>query len=472
MQEPQLLYIRFSAKAVLEHQTPEKAQGAMRVLRRIGLVGLVVPVIACLLGLGPALVAAQQSGQNIPDAPSVGRTPQQLPNSGPAMPGPSDEAAPPPDNGTPPGDTNSSNDTSGNHTPPASPGTAPSSTGAPAGTTDTSGVATSRNGMFTLVVNTNFVTVPVTVKDDAGHLVAGLGVKDFALYEDGVKQPLKLFTSDPFPLSAAVIFDLALPESEVRKLNQTLPALTASFSQFDEVSLYAYGNTVARVSDFTAVGEKLNETLRTYRETTRGRADTVPVMTGPMASQGPVVNGHPVDPGAPQVPVMQRESYVLNDAILMAARDLAKRDRTRRKIIFIISSGREYGSTASYSDVLKVLLSQEIQVYAVAVGSSAIPGYGQLQKIHIPRFGYGDILPKFASATGGDVFSEFSRDAIEAAYARVTAEARNQYTLGYTTRATPSSSYRLIEVRVHKPGLKVTARDGYYPLPPAPQANR
>jgi len=169
---------------------------------------------------------------------------------------------------------------------------------------------------------------------------------------------------------------------------------------------------------------------------------------------------------------MQRESHVLNDAILMAARDLSRRDRTRRKIIFIISDGRESGSNASYTDVLKVLLGQEIQVYAIAVGSSAIPGYGDLQKIKIPRFGYGDILPKYASATGGDVFREFSRDAIEATYARVTGEARNQYTLGYLTRATPSSSYKVIEVRVHRPGLKVTARDGYYPLPPPPRASR
>jgi VWFA-related protein len=179
-----------------------------------------------------------------------------------------------------------------------------------------------------------------------------------------------------------------------------------------------------------------------------------------------------MDPGAPQVPVMQRESHVLNDAVLMAARELAKRDRTRRKIIFIVSDGRESGSKASYTDVLKVLLGQEIQVYAVAVGSSAIPGYGELQKIKIPRFGYGDILPKYASATGGEVFTEFSRDAIEAAYSRITGEARNQYTLGYVTRATPSSTYRVVEVRVHRPGLRVTARDGYYPLPPAPRANR
>ncbi|HZU41477.1 MAG TPA: VWA domain-containing protein [Terriglobales bacterium] len=435
----------------------------MTVLGEIGRTAVVFLVCAGLLGPGSLALSAQQSQQNIPDAPSAGRTPQQLPSSGPAMPGPQDEAAPPPQSAP----DNSSSD----GTPDPAHATPPPNANPPS-STDNSGVATTRDGMFTMVVNTNFVTVPVTVKDPSGHLVEGLTMKDFTLYEDGTKQPLKLFTSDPFPLSAAVIFDLSLPESEVRKVNQTLPALTGSFSQFDEVSLYAYGNTVARVSDFTAIGEKLNETLRTYREDVRGRADTVPVMTGPMAQQGPIVNGHPMDPGAPQVPVMQRESHVLNDAVLMAARDLAKRDRTRRKIIFIVSDGRESGSNASYSDVLKVLLSQEIQVYAVAVGSSAIPGYGELQKIKIPRFGYGDILPKYASATGGEVLSEFSRDAIEAAYSRITGQARNQYTLGYLTRATPSSTYKVIEVRVHRPGLKVTARDGYYPLPPAPRANR
>jgi VWFA-related protein len=437
------------------------------VLRDYGRAALVFFLFAGLFALASLPMAAQQSQQNIPDAPSVGRTPQQLPNNGPAMSGPQDEAPPPPE---PTPDSSSSDNTPGPSRTAAPPGTSPSNP--PSSSPDASGVATTRDGMFTMVVNTNFVTVPVTVKDESGHLVEGLTMKDFALYEDGSKQSLKLFTSDPFPLTAAVIFDLGLPDSEVRKINQTLPALTGSFSQFDEVSLYAYGNTVARLSDFTAVGEKLNETLRTYRQDVRGRADTVPVMTGPMAQQGPVVNGHPMDPGAPQVPVMQRESHVLNDAILMAARDLARRDRTRRKIIFIISDGRESGSNASYTDVLKVLLGQEIQVYAIAVGSSAIPGYGDLQKIKIPRFGYGDILPKYASATGGEVFREFSRDAIEATYARVTGEARNQYTLGYLTRATPSSSYKVIEVRVHRPGLKVSARDGYYPLPPPPRASR
>ncbi|HVH88053.1 MAG TPA: hypothetical protein VM912_15105, partial [Terriglobales bacterium] len=126
----------------------------------------------------------------------------------------------------------------------------------------------------------------------------------------------------------------------------------------------------------------------------------------------------------------------------------------------------EDGSRASYADVLKVLLTNKIAVYAIGVGSAAIPVYRRLEQINILGTGNSNILPKYANATGGEVFSEFTRDAIESAYAQVTLVARNQYTLGYYTQATLADNYRDIEVRVDRPGLVVTAKHGYYPLPP------
>jgi VWFA-related protein len=152
---------------------------------------------------------------------------------------------------------------------------------------------------------------------------------------------------------------------------------------------------------------------------------------------------------------------------LAAALELNKRGRDRRKIIFIISDGREYGSRASYKDVLKILLSSEITVYAMGVESSAIPIYRKLERVRLPRFGYDDILPKYANATGGEVFTEFTRAAIENSYGRTLADSRNRYTLGYATRVTPSSTYREIDVRVDLPSVKVAAKTGYYPLPRA-----
>jgi VWFA-related protein len=320
--------------------------------------------------------------------------------------------------------------------------------------------------LYTLSRTVNFVSVPVTVKDKDGQLVAGLLQKDFSIYEDGVPQQIKFFTSDPFPLSTALVIDLDLPETALKKVSQTYSALTGAFGPFDNTAVYTYGNSVTKQSDF-GNGQRLQLALNRIRDI-QGSTPGPVQLGGPFGS-GPTNNGKPVDPGRLQVNTPSRPSAVLNDAILMAAQDLAHQSRESRKIIFVISNGREYGSRASYEQVLKVLLTNNIAVYAIGVDSAALPGYRELGKLHIPTQGYTDILPKYANATGGDVLNEMSREAIESAYQQITLQARNQYTLGYNTQQSPSSKYRDIEVRVKRPGLAVTAKHGYYPLPPQRQ---
>jgi VWFA-related protein len=322
----------------------------------------------------------------------------------------------------------------------------------------------SKDQLYKLVVTSNFVQVPVTVKDPDGRRVDGLLSTDFVVLENGKKQTMSFFTSDPFELSVAVVVDLGMPDADVQKVNQTFPALVGAFSAYDEVALYTYSSTVSQVTDFTAANQRLTAVLNQMK-TERGHNNGAPVLSGPLAPNGPIVNGIPV--GSPTQPVYTptKESHVLNDAILEAALDLSKREKTRRKVIFVISDGREMGSKASYSDVLKLLLAQGIQVKAVALDTGALPVYRQIERLHLPREGYGNLLPKYASATGGgQIFTELSRNAIEEAYAQITSEARNQYTLGYTTRATASTAYRNIEVRVARPGLKIYTKDGYYPI--------
>src|SRR5258707_8810528 len=165
-------------------------------------------------------------------------------------------------------------------------------------------------------VTVSYVMVPVTVKDNDGRLVAGLLPKDFTVLENGEKQTLKFFTSDPFPLSAAVIFDLGMPDSGVRKIQETLGALQGAFSQFDEVAIYTYSSTVGRASDFSTVGQQLTAVLNQIK-TYSGRNNGPPVTSGPLGPQGPSINGHPVD--SPIQPVMTppKQAHVMNDAILM-----------------------------------------------------------------------------------------------------------------------------------------------------------
>jgi VWFA-related protein len=432
-----------------------------------GTAGWLVVMICCLAS-GQARAQSQpeqqQPKQDIPDAPSASRPPQPFPSTPPAVqptPPASGEASPKPESASAPEEGTTA------PRPPLNIKTVPEGGATPA-------PGSPQEELYKITTNVNQVMVPVMVKDDSGRLTSGLLPKDFSVYEDGVKQKMNFFTSDPFALSAAVIFDLGMPDSAVQKVNQTFPALEGAFSQFDEVSIYTYSNTFSRVSDFVAAGQQVTATL-TALKTVSGSNNGPPVTSGPLSSQGPIVNGVPVD--SPVVPVVTpaKEAHVLNDTILAAALDLGKRDRTRRKIIFIISEGREFGSKASYSDVLKVLLTNGIIVYGVATEGSAIPGYNKLGRLRVPGFGYSNILPKYTNATGGWLYTQFSRSAIEDTYSRALSDARNQYTLGYVTRTTPSTAYRQIEVKVDRPScessqrpcVSVYAKDGYYPLPPS-----
>jgi VWFA-related protein len=306
------------------------------------------------------------------------------------------------------------------------------------------------------------------VKDRDGRRFDGLLAKDFTVLENGKKQTLSYFTSDPFQLSVAILLDTGMADVALQKVHQTYSALLGAFSPYDEVALYTYSSTVSQATDYNQRTERLSAVLNELKLVT-GHNNGPPVLGGPLGPGGPTVNGAPVGgPVIQPVNTPPREGHVLNDAILRAALDLGKREKTRRKVIFVISDGRELGSQASYRDVLKVLETRDIQVKAVVVDSGALPLFKQVEKIHLPRQGYSNILPKYSSATGGgQVFSELSRNAMEEAYAQITSEARNQYTLAYTPKTGPGTTYRNIEVLVARKGLKVYAKDGYYPIPAA-----
>lgn len=414
------------------------------------------------------LVLPFAAAQNLPDAP----IPQQ--NVPPPAPEPQPDQQPPaavPKSAPLPGSTQPADQSQPVYAPGVQPSTEDSSknpiTTVPKGQAPNTPGSGSDELAYIIKVSVNFVPVPVTVKDTDGHLVQGLLMRDFAIFENGVEQPITFFSSDPFPLSAAVVLDLGMSDSTVRKVRETMSALDGSFGPYDEISVYTYGNTVKKQQDFVNA-DALMRTLKSLRDYARGENTGVPVTSGPLAS-GPSINGKPAIEGTPHVQSVSVPSRVMNDAILEAAVDLGNRPANRRKVIFVISDGMEKGSIASYSDVLRVLLSKEVTVYGIGVGSAAIPIYGKAERLSIPGLGTGNILARYASATGGDVFSEAGREAIESAYQQITLEARNQYTLGYKApRITAAGTRRTIEVRVHRPGLKVYAKEGYYPLPPKP----
>jgi VWFA-related protein len=202
-----------------------------------------------------------------------------------------------------------------------------------------------------------------------------------------------------------------------------------------------------------------------------GEEMLTPFADGPLAGCNIRQNGNCVDPnlqqgksaGGSTFMTIPKEIHTLNDAILAAAKELSTRPKGRRRIIYVISDGKEYGSKATLKEVLKYLETNKTAVYGTLVGDSARWGEGYVSRFHVPGMMTDNILVKYAHATGGVLDSEKGVDGIEKSYARIAEEARNQYTLGYYShQPILDTRFRKIDVRVERPGMEVIAKTGYY----------
>ncbi len=279
---------------------------------------------------------------------------------------------------------------------------------------------------------------------------------------------MQLWAVDPFPLSVALVIDQSVTFDTMKKVNDALGALQGAFAPYDEVSVYTYNNGPKQETDFTAAQ---SARLGVILERSKGKGrDPIMGLDGPL-SKGTYINGQDTNPNTTgrrnsniRTINVPKEVHTLNDAILAAAVSLSKREQGRRRIIYVISDGKEYGSTAKYKDVIQYLQTNKIAVYATLVGEIPIPGLGFMDSIHLPFTMRDNALPLYTKATGGQVDAEFSRKGIEESFAKITEEVRTQYTVGYNSHQNfIDGKYRNIEVKVLRPNLQVIAKKGYFP---------
>lgn len=420
------------------------------------------------LSLGSAAFAQSQTQQApadqqaVPDAPAP-QAPSPLKGIGPLTPG----IAPP----SPTSSTSADQ-------PPQTPATqAPSTQPPPSRTNEVQPTApdtmTPEDIGQTLRTYTTYVEVPVTVKDSKGKPIAGLTWRDFRVYENDTWEPLKIFSVDPEPLSISFVIDQSLTSDVMAKVNDSLSAFQGALSPYDEVAVFTYNNGPREWTGFTgAQGNRVPAVLALAKSV--GRDDLVPVNSGPFGGCAITKNGGCIDSnptiqqggsvGNPSFITIPKEIHTLNDAILAAARELSTRPQGRRRIIYVISDGKEYGSKATYKDVLRYLQTNKIAVYGTLVGDSARWGEGFVSRLHLPFQMYDNRLAGYVLATGGVLESEGGLNGIEKSYAQITQEARNQYTLVYASHEPLiDDKYRKIEVRVDRPNVEVIAKKGYYP---------
>jgi VWFA-related protein len=298
-------------------------------------------------------------------------------------------------------------------------------------------------------IRTNLVIIPVTVKNRDGQLIGDLQRDEFRVFCDNVEQQIVFFTSDPFPLSAVVLIDNDLSIKSADQVQKSLTAISGGFGPNDEVAIVTYDQFPTTVSEFSFNNDLLFTQLK--RLDLRSHYPGAPV-GGPLTS-GATANGRSLETGAPTTlgVQQQKQDKDLDDAVYAAGEMLKSRGRDRRKIVFLISDGNNSRTNEHTLDqTLQLLLKSDISVYSISVGHA----FMQKESTRLERY---------ATSTGGDTFYAGKDRGLENLYASVTEQARNQYTITFQPQDTDrSKDYHSIEVRVRRPDLDVTARQGYY----------
>jgi VWFA-related protein len=302
---------------------------------------------------------------------------------------------------------------------------------------------------FQLQVQVNEVIVPFSVRDDDGKLVAGLTVDDFTVLEDGKVQTVSDFSDFPVALSVALVIDTGLKNESLEAIKASIPALVASFSDFDEMAVYRYDNAVFKVLDFIEDKEALRDALNGLTDL----GTSIQIVGGDRSQPSNTINGLPTVNATTSA--LDRDRRVLHDALYQAGRDLRGRAPDRRSVIMVISDGTAERNEIDIEEVQQSLIETgfEIQVYPIGLN---VEVFVRLT----------DSLDGYAELTGGKLFY-VDGDSLEATYSEITGQARNQYLLTYVSNnPIPPNTipFREIEIRGGR-DYDIDHRGGYYQVP-------
>ena len=170
-------------------------------------------------------------------------------------------------------------------------------------------------------------------------------------------------------------------------------SIQGALAPYDEAAVFTYTNGAKEWTGFTgAQSARLPAVLSLAQAT--GSDPMVPITSGPLAGCSIRQNGNCPDPNLQPgsrpgmaASSLPKEIHTLNDAILAAAKELSTRPKDRLRIIYVISDGKEYGSKATWKEVVRYLQTNKIAVYATAGGRLRALGRGWLDRFHLPFTG-------------------------------------------------------------------------------------
>src|ERR1700730_6480893 len=261
-------------------------------------------------------------------------------------------------------------------------------------------------------VDTDLVVLNATVLDKDGKFVPGLKRKDFQIFEDGAEQKLTGFTAEETPFAAAILLDTSgSMETRLSLGRSAAIRFLDGLRDEDVAAVYNFDSKVEQMQDFSP-----------------GR-----------------------DLPARAFGLHTRMMTALNDAVLRAADDLAKRSEKRRAIV-LLSDGGENFSRASSDKALDHALQAGATIYTANMSDTG-PGRDIVGS---------SILKNLAEKSGGRYIESPGGQELRESFAAIAEELGHQYTLVYRPiNRARDGRWRAIQVKPGRADITIRTRKGY-----------
>jgi len=261
-------------------------------------------------------------------------------------------------------------------------------------------------------VTGRLVEVYATVTDSRGRYMDHLTGKDFTILDQQSPQTITAFEPQSNEVSCVLLLDttgsmqFALPA-----LKNAALRLIAELRPEDSVAVYNFSDKVTELQPFTT------------------------------------------DKAAAKRAVLRTEAFgdtALYDALARVGQDMT--GRAGKKVIVLFTDGKDNASTLNPDAAIQRAKANGVPIYTIAQGEA---------------IGHRDLLDQLAGiskATGGEAFAIEKPSEIGRVFDKVSEDLTHGYLLSFQPPTAEKPEWRPIQVVVSgSRGLKVRAREGYYP---------
>jgi Ca-activated chloride channel homolog len=254
-------------------------------------------------------------------------------------------------------------------------------------------------------VESNLVSILVSVIDAKGEPVADLKQDAFDLSEDGVPQKIERFEAQTDrPLDLALMVDSSMSTFKDEKIETDAAAhfIRQVVGPSDTLGIFEFAERVTELSDFSNDVSRLQSALKR-------------IVLGSGTS--------------------------MYDAVVLGSNALRRRPTGRRRAIVLVTDAGETTSYSKFDDARRAAIASDALLYSVVIRPIKSESGRETAGQHA--------LITITDSSGGAVFILDSLDQLGDMFDRINRELRTQYLLGYYPNPVPPpGSDRHVQVKV------------------------